>query len=361
MDKRSFYIIPWTENFLGRLHELTDRLTGGRPGSAVLVFPNKRPRRYLLNIYRSSAAPVLPPAMMDVDSFTQACLAEWDEEPRQEACLLDRVALLRSGLVRASASSGDDRLKKIAAGLDSEEGLSAFYPWGVRLASLIDECDSHDVKIRRLDYMEDEVGKYAGALLNSLEKVSALFHREMKTRGWTCAGMDKRRAAKFAADKREIPAAFRDKAVIFCGFVRLTGAEDRLFRYFWENHGRTSFCIHSDPALAGAGDAPEAHWSCADHAAWLQSWGVHARLFCEGAAHSQTYHCFAGYDLHSQLAALKERLDAQADRNVTSARASLHGRFTVRERADWSPHSPDRAAAGRSRLPLKGVGHTTNA
>ena len=40
-----FSVIPWDTDFLLPLKDMADRATGGRPGRAVIVFPNSRPRR----------------------------------------------------------------------------------------------------------------------------------------------------------------------------------------------------------------------------------------------------------------------------------------------------------------------------
>ncbi|MCQ2444550.1 MAG: hypothetical protein MJ061_03550, partial [Mailhella sp.] len=62
-----FLIVPWTDDFLLRIRRLADEITGGNPGDAVIVFPLNRPKRYLLDIYRSGlSAPLLLPRIINL-------------------------------------------------------------------------------------------------------------------------------------------------------------------------------------------------------------------------------------------------------------------------------------------------------
>ena len=142
-----------------------------------------------------------------------------------------------------------------------------------------------------------------------------------------------------------MPEVFKDRIIIFAGFVRLTEAEDTLYKYFWKNGANIVW--HSDPALCDGADTGTAthmsannvgsdphenkseteteaesknksgtstalsnvHYSCADHVEWLQRWNTHCTLLCESSEKKPHMHFYAAYDAHSQVQALKADLE----------------------------------------------------
>ncbi|MBQ2760681.1 MAG: PD-(D/E)XK nuclease family protein [Mailhella sp.] len=300
-----FRIVPWDDDFLLRIHALADELTGGRPGKAVIVFPLNRPRRYLLDIYRKHAdRPTMLPHIVNAGQLIQLCLESWTRTVPRMAGTLDQVALVKESVqaVASSAPAGSP-LARLARDLEAEDGMARFFPWGVRLARLLDECAGHMVDASDLLHVEDMVSDYAAALLGSLRSIQEDYRARIVGRGMSTPGLESQRAALMAGASPDLPLKLQGRKVIIAGFVRLTASEDRLFRYLWEQGAE--ICLHTDPGiLENAG-----HWSCGEHRAWLKRWKAHGLLMGESRNMEQEMHFFAGYDLHSQLRELQKELE----------------------------------------------------
>ena len=300
-----FRIVPWDDDFLQRIHSLADELTGGNPGKAVIVFPLNRPRRYLLDIYRKHTdRPTMLPHIVNAGQLIQLCLESWTRTVPRMAGTLDQVALVKESVqaVGSSAPAGSP-LAALARDLDAEDGMVRFFPWGVRLARLLDECAGHMIDANDLLHVEDAVSEYAAALLGSLRSIQEDYRARIISRGMSTPGLESQRAALMAGASPDLPLKLQGKKVIIAGFVRLTASEEKLFRYLWENGAE--ICLHTDPdILDGAG-----HWSCGEHRSWLKRWKAGGILMGESQAKGPDIHFFAGYDLHSQLLELKQELE----------------------------------------------------
>lgn len=315
-----FQIVPWDDDFMLRVHDLAREMTGDRPGKVVIVFPLNRPRRYLLDIYRREVTrPMLLPHIMNAGQLVQTCLESWTRSVPRMAGTLDQVAVLKECLLHISAvEAKDSPLAKLARSLEDEDGMARFYPWGVRLAHLLDECAGHMVEAEDLLHVDDMVAPYAAALLGSLSRIQERYRSELRKRGLSTPGLDAQHAAQLAGASPDLPLKLQGKSVIIAGFVRLTRAEDALFRYLWERGAR--ICLHTDPAvLSGAG-----HWSCGEHREWLARWKARGELLGETSNREPVIHFHAGYDLHSQLLELKKELETHPCPNESRAVVITH-------------------------------------
>ena len=316
-----FIIIPWSNDFLRGMQQAVWKLTGGHPGNAVLVFPNKRPRRYMLDMYRRDAAqvPRLMPVILDRRTFTWLCLESWTNGVPDPACLLDRVAMLKDCVLKAAQEKTSGSALCRLAGEIEAKGMASFYPWGIRLARLLDECDSHILDAAGLTYADDEnISQYASILLENLGAIRRLYHARMSEKNMSSSGLEARLAAQASQKSPEMPQRLRGKMLLIAGFVRPNGAENTLFRYFWE-HG-AHICLHTDPLVP----SPNAHWSCQDHSAWIRSWHAGTILLEKPIPVAPTLRFFAGYDLHSQLSSLPENLESCNDRRLKKAVVLSH-------------------------------------
>jgi len=325
MTKNPFFIVPWQEDFLNACRALASDLTGGRPEKAVLVFPHSRPRRYLTDLYRSQAAkPVILPGMMTAEQLRDRFRIAWAAADRplpRRADRLDQVALLRASVARVAACLPDS---SPLHGLEGKGGMARFYPWGVRLVDVLEECLSQMVEAADLDYAEDEVVPFAAALLGELKAIREDWIDSLDKAGLTTPGLDAFTVGRLASDPdQRLPGFLRDKTVILAGFVCPTRAESALFRYLWEQGA--AVCLHTDPGVVNGGG----HWSCADHVSWLHEWGAEAKLLVpEGSVprSKPRFHFFAGHDLHSQLRQMRQELEEdrrQGQRAVVLPHASL--------------------------------------
>ena len=304
-DFQPFLIVPWDVDFVAELHRRINAATEQRAERAVIVFPHDRPRRYLLEAFRAEDRALMLPRMLTVrELFAELRpMVHADGRSLREAGIIDRIALLHACCLEA-ALPGDPLAERLLHGDEA-----AFFPWGERLANLLEECLGQDVTPTDLGHVEAEVAPFGAELLAALGRIFKLYVERLPQSGRTTPGLDACLAAR-ALENAEPPAQFSGKKVFLAGFHTLTGTEERVFRRLWEQGA--CFMLHSDPALAGGG---EIHWACAGHARWIAKWRAGTELACPPdwrAGHTPRLHFFSGYDLHSQLEQLAEDLRDRA-------------------------------------------------
>lgn len=303
MSGTPFSLFDWRKPFLPALKDFIARRTDGCPGRALLVVPHNRPWRYLQHLYALDGKPVLLPKVM---TFTEL-LGRWREQtgepPVHTANSLDQVALLRECV------NGLSRTDRGLAERFSRMEMEEFLPWGMRLAGVLDELFGYGVTAADIAHMEGEVAPPAAALLAALGRIQEAYASLLRERGWTTPGFDACEAVRLGGEAPESLRARDGRPVLLAGFALLTPTEDTLLRRLWE--AGADICLHTDPALALGG---RPHWACEEHAGWLRRWQARATL-AEAAEGTERpgpeFRFFAGYDVHSQLAALREDLLAE--------------------------------------------------
>lgn len=291
-------IVPWSNPFIPALARFLAGLWDRGPENLVVVFPHDRPRRYLrqaLAALPGLPRPTLLPSAPAVPDLFESLARELSPAPVRRAQRLDLTGLLHdivSGLHDGNGGLAD----KLP--LDR----AAFLPWGLRLAALLEEFLRQDLEPRDLDYVQDEVEPYAAALLGQLGRIHAAYLEELAAHRWSTPGLDCRIVC---ADLDAALERLAGKTVVLAGHYALSGAEDRLFRKLWEQ-GRAEVVWQADPALAQGGPA---HWTAAEHAAWMERWGLPAELLEPPAQRPRpVLRFYEGFDRHSQLAALEQEL-----------------------------------------------------
>ena len=296
-----FRLYSWDAPFLPALLRDMVQLTDGKLGRAVLIMPHNRPRRYLLELLKQDTSlprPLLLPRMVTLQELVAEYRAQDTQSPLHSALLLDRVALLHT-CVHALAQK-DDRLHARLSRMD----MAAFLPWGIRLSSLMEECFTHGVEARDLDYTENEVAPFAAALLSTLGGIQQLYTEELRKKDWTTPGFDIREAAAHATDIPPLYQPSPTRHIFIAGFSALGEGERRLFHALWQQGAH--ICLHTDVHVADEGSV---HWAAHDHLVWRQNWGAAAQIITpDSPRHTREVTFCEGYDLHSQLDSLREDL-----------------------------------------------------
>ena len=305
-----FLLFSWHRPFLPALKDFIARRTDGCPGRALLIVPHNRPWRYVQQLYALDGKPTLLPRVMTFNDVVRLWRDQLGGPPVRTANRLDQVAVLRECV--NDLSRADATLARRFAHMDMEE----FLPWGMRLAGVLDELFGHGVTAEDIAHMEGEVSPPAAALLNALGRLQAAYASRLREGRLTTPGFDLGEAARLGTD---VPAGLRprpERPVLLAGFALLTPTEDVLFRRLWE--AGAEICLHTDTALAGEGPA---HWACEEHARWRRLWRARAEVVGpeDADAPEPELHFFAGYDVHSQLAALREALIREATPAVGGA------------------------------------------
>ena len=322
-----FRIVPWDTDFLDALKNGVMKATRGQPGNAVVVFMHDRPRRYLRERFRYAPdvpKPCLIPRMFTERELMAAFRQEQHQKLRREAGKLDQISLL-SRCVRELAEPDTELCMQLAKTDDA-----GFFPWGVRLADLLEECFTQGLTPEDMLYTEGEVAPFGAALLGSLGKIfrryrDALIESDLTTPGFDAFVVASALEEGTAGDDLPpLPDFLAGRAILLAGFGMLTGTENTLFRYLWR-HGAQVF-LHVDPALAENG---QGHWACTEQSNWIADWKADTVLACPSPGKKPKIHYFAGYDLHSQLDALRGDL-IELERKDRLA-AALKARSTTQQ------------------------------
>ncbi len=296
--RRPFRIVDWSRRFTFSLRDLLlDPPPDAPPDTSActLVFPHRRPIRYLREVLALDPGvpkPLMLPLMESVTPWMSALRALLEPRPLRQAGLLDRAALLFE--VVESLGQGYGPLARLPRERDR------FFPWGIRLAELMEELLRHCREPANLEHVAGEVQETAAALLGRLGDIFAAYTAALDERGWTTPGLDACRVASRAGEAASLLAGRR---VILAGFHALTGAEEALFRALWEQGAEV--VLHTDPALARLTRGRDIHFACAAHRDWLSRWSARATLYGpESTDPPRRIRFVEGFDLHSQLAAM---------------------------------------------------------
>lgn len=306
---RPIQIIPWSEDFIQALADvLAQEAQVGSLAATRVIFPHNRPARHLRGALAAHALmprPAMLPRMQSLDEFLRQLRLALSPTPLTRAGSLDRIGLLH-GVVRELGLKGGP-----LAALDASP--REFFPWGARLAGLLDELAAQGVTAQNVANLSGEVLPWAEALLGQLSDIDAAYRTALDARGWTTPGLD---ARWLAHNQEAVAEALGGQQLILAGFYALSGAEEAIFRLLWSRLGARLFW-HTDPALA-LGNTPD--WAAREHAAWLRRWSARAELAVEpdGSAPRQLRRLYEGFDLHSQLHALERELAALPEASSTA-------------------------------------------
>lgn len=308
-------LIPWQEHFIHRLRDYLLDTFGRKLRDAVIVFPHARPARYLTLALAEAAGgkAVILPRMLSESAWIHQLHARLHRRPASQPGQLDRVGLLYE-VIEELRANGHGLLSRMP--MDRK----ALFPWCLRLADLIEDFLHAGRRPEDLPGMEDEVQPWAAALLERLSGIFDAYVRIMEERDLATPGLESWRVARHADDAAH-KLAQADASVVLAGFYALPGAHERIFRSVWRR-GLATLVWHTDPALA---QGTCGHWSVQAHADLLKCWGMRAELHSaatgEGQPASIRFH--QGFDLHSQLAALRDELQDTGDAEDTSDTAII--------------------------------------
>lgn len=313
-----FRLVPWSLPFLNHVCQETLRLSHGQPGRAVVIFPHNRPKRYFMPLFRQTGKPCVLPRLFTVSELMSAwrahvqdASAETVRLPR-EAKMLDQVALLHLciGQLRDSDPHFRERLGELG-----ELDEARFFPWGMRLAQMLESCLGEGLSPTDMEHAEGDVAPFAATLLSALGRLFRLYQQTLKAHALTTPGLDAFMVMESLNRNAAPLPAFIDPAqhpVLIAGFNALNGAEDQLFRHMWQ--AGAHICLHGHQDLSrlaeGKAVAPKPPAGCTMLADWLKAWEATCELVAPPSAHTANISFFAGHDLHSQIAALREDLNA---------------------------------------------------
>ena len=315
-DRRSFLVTPWQRDFLTSLLDEALKDCDGDLSRAVFLFPHSRPEKYFTRLLRLDDRVTLPlvlPRFYTVGGLFSDLSRRITGVAAWEAGLLDRVGLLLECVRTETADAGlFQALPGVRPGVRGAAMLDdarQFFPWGVRLAALFEECFTQNRLPQDFQYTEGQVTPFAARLLERLSGIFARYTAGLAAREWTTPGRDAALVADHLAGNGSLPAFLPSQSVLYiAGFHALTGTEDALFRHLWHTHGGRVI-LHADPAVADG----NGHWSCEPLREWARRWQARMEPLtspevCVPGEALPRVRYYEGFDLHSQLQALQGEL-----------------------------------------------------
>ncbi|GFK94318.1 ATP-dependent helicase/deoxyribonuclease subunit B [Fundidesulfovibrio magnetotacticus] len=321
-------VVPWDRDFMAGLAAHLRERFQGRFENVLLLFPHRRPKRYLMERLASDERlpkPCLLPRTLSIDELFASLASGLHPEPLRPLSELDRAGVLHGVVTRLGIGPrGSER--------PFPEAMKDFLPWGLRLARLLEDLFQHGVDADDMDHVQDMAVPTAAALLENLGTIQRAYRRELLDMGGSTPGLLRSLAS---AKPKEALGALEGSLVLACGFHALSGSEEALLRPLWRAD-QAEIIWHTDPEVARPGGTP--HWSCEAHVRWLKAWKARAVVAEDGSrsplpswrTRNDQFSLFAaggepepprrasvvfhqGFDLHSQLMALRKELDAASD------------------------------------------------
>jgi ATP-dependent helicase/nuclease subunit B len=273
-------VISLRENFLQKLAEeiFTEHYIPEDPldlARVLVLLPHRRGIVYLRNylsqfIIAQRRKPFFPPRIVAIEDVVEELAVQLEDHPRRPLSPPDQAWLLFD-VVKDNPLYGG-----ITASWDR------FFPWGIRLAALMEEIDRELVVPQDIPYPED-VPPEARALVEGLGDIYTAYDHRLREEGLTTSGKRLRLLAEHI-DKTPLEAV----PIYLAGFYALTGAEERIFRHLFSLGARIFW--HADckqlPPL---------------YKRWKENWGLEIRTIGVENSSSPQLHFYEAYDLHAEL------------------------------------------------------------
>ncbi|UCC66731.1 MAG: hypothetical protein JSW32_01960, partial [Deltaproteobacteria bacterium] len=278
-------VIPLKENFLQKLAEevFDGYFSSDDPlalSQVTILIPHRRGAVYLRNylfqlVSNQKRQPFLLPQIITIEDFVEELAVKLEDPPRRPLSPPDQAWILFEA-VRGSSSYG-----RIATSWDR------FFPWGIRLAALLEEIDRELIVPRDIPYPED-VPQGARRLLEGLEGIYANYERRLRDNALTTQG----KRFRLVAERIE-KASLAGGPIYLAGFYALTAAEEIVFRHLFAQGAKILW--HADPK-----ELPPLYRR------WKEKWGLEIEVMGEDVPPSTRLHFYEAYDLHTELLQVRE-------------------------------------------------------
>jgi ATP-dependent helicase/nuclease subunit B len=278
-------VIPFRENFLKKVAaEIFSRyFAPDNPlalAQVIVVLPHRRGivyvRDYIFQLMSAEKRrPFFSPRIIAIEDLVEEIAVQLEDPPRRSLSPPDQAWVL------FKAVQGSSTYGRVAASWDR------FFPWGIRLAALLDEIDRALIAPRDMHYPED-VPRDARTLLEGLEQIYATFDSQLRMEGLTTPG----KRLRLLAERIE-EAPLGKSPIYLAGFYALTNAEERIFRYLFSQGARIFW--HADPK-----ELPPLYKR------WKEQWGLEIDTLGDDSHPSPRLHFYESYDLHAELLQAQE-------------------------------------------------------
>ena len=273
-------VIPLHENFLQRLaEEVSNRhYIPDDPlalAQVTVVLPHRRGIIYLRNylfqlIGAQQRRPFVPPRIVAIEDLVEEMSVRLEDPPRRSLPPPDQAWAL------FSVVKDNPTYRGVAASWDR------FFPWGIRLAALLEEIEREMAIPHDIPYPED-IPPDARSLVEGLGYIYTAFDRHLRTEGLTTGG----KRLRMLAERIE-QAPLGTGPIYLAGFYALTGAEERIFQHLFSQGARIFW--HADPE-----QLPPLYRR------WQEKWRVEINTDGDNTHSSPQLLFYEAYDLHAEL------------------------------------------------------------
>ena len=302
--QKPIHIFSWNRPFLPAFARFLDSENLGTLDVPLLVSPTYRPWQYLQGLLSRPGETRILPRLLTLTELVELWHKEVKRSSPTQASILDSVYLVWQAIDMLDEGEAKDML----ASMD----LNSFFPWGEKIASLVDEMLGCNILPEDVLACDDEVLPEAAKLLQSLGQIGENYLALLNRHNLTTTGLAQYEVA--ASLENPLPSLVRPtrhRPVYIMGFYNLNATRELILKRLWED-GAT-ICLHTDPLVADPARRHRAHWICQRHVQLLEEWQAEAVLHNDEKSGSEkgsqpSVHFFSGYDLHSQLSRLRDDL-----------------------------------------------------
>lgn len=291
--RKKIRVVPYRENLLRYLAQELYKAHFDPEGPLGLaritvLFPHRRPALYLRHYLREViGGPFLSPRIYAIEDFVHYLAVKLEEPPRRVLGIADQAWLLYQGIKKRGV------FQKVSTSFDK------FFPWGVRLASLLEELYRELIEPPSVPYPEG-VPDEAKPLLEDLHGIWSDYEAMLEAQGFTTPGRRFKEVASRVADLE-----LKGTHFWIVGFYALTASENRILRHLWENGAEVLWQAEIE-------DLPPLYRR------WKEDWRAELQGVKPRRDAPTRVHFIEAYDLHSEVLRAKEaivkdgRPDAQA-------------------------------------------------
>ncbi len=226
MSNIELHVIDLSFNFLNEILEEIKEIDG----DYFLIFPNKRPLRFIQS--KLSSFQQLRGNFFSMREFVEYVILNYMEDPPDFLGSVEKIFFTLNLLNELSDLNGfaASLITNPRGDYDDFKKIS----WGSRLISLLSDIDMQlDGKVKDLPYLSDIVPKKAVKLLENLNSVYRKYLEKLEKENVSFGGNSYKRCVKILEDEKFIEEN-RGATFLFCGFSILTKREREII----ENIGK---------------------------------------------------------------------------------------------------------------------------
>lgn len=198
-------LLEWVTSYL------IERRRDGDFSAYTVVFPNKRPKHFLLKyLSKNIGKPFLPPKILSIDEFVEVLFRRVCKN-HIKLSPVEAVYILHSTMREIDKSAKNQLFSR----------FEKFFPYGIKLFQAFEELWIESIKPERLTGLSDLISQYV-----SLSKAYREFYQYLESRGFATRSI----MYRTVADKIEPEHLDLVENLILCGFYGLTDSEERLLR-----------------------------------------------------------------------------------------------------------------------------------